>query len=124
VIGCRRSGGALRIDVVDTGPGIAPDRQRDVFTEYYRLDDSAAGGGFGLGLAIVERLARLLDHPLELVSTLGRGCRFSVTVPRARAVGDVARTPDAPADPVRGELVVVIDDEPLVLDGMAGILGA
>ena len=124
VVGCRRSGGALRIDVVDTGPGIAPERQRDVFTEYYRLDDSAAGGGFGLGLAIVERLARLLDHPLELVSTLGRGCRFSVTVPRARAVADVARTPDAPADPVRGKLVVVIDDEPLVLDGMAGILGA
>ncbi|MCZ7598337.1 MAG: response regulator [Gammaproteobacteria bacterium] len=53
----------------------------------------------------------------------GRGSRFSVTVPRADAVDETAPTPAALADPVRGKLVIVIDDEPLVLDGMAGILG-
>src|SRR5690606_13343060 len=67
--------------------------------------------------------ARLLNHPLELVSTPGRGSRFSVTVPRAGEVARVDPTPATLVDPVRGKLVVVSDDEPLVLDGMAGTLG-
>ena len=83
VVGCRRKGDKLRIDVCDTGSGIAADQQRNIFNEFYQLVPKEKGGrdGLGLGLAIVERLGALLDHPIGLESTLGKGSRFSVTVP-------------------------------------------
>lgn len=126
VVGCRRRGGRLRIDVCDSGPGIPRDQQQNVFGEYYQLDADGPeqGAGFGLGLAIVERLGRLLDHEIELDSRPGRGSRFSVWLPPA-AQHDVAdETPATPGivDPARGKLVVVVDDDPLVLEGMGGIL--
>jgi signal transduction histidine kinase/HAMP domain-containing protein len=125
VVGCRRRGDQLRIDVCDSGPGISEEQQRHVFKEYYRLSDSEAGrqGGFGLGLAIVDRLGRLLDHRVELVSRLGLGSRFSVSVPLATDQGDAAEVPAvALPDPARGKLVLMIDDDALVRDGMGGIL--
>jgi len=127
VIGCRRRGGRLRIDVWDSGAGIPEDQQRNVFGEFYQLAvaQSDRRGGLGLGLAIVDRLARLLDHPVELASRLHRGSRFSVSVPLApppQGPADVA-APEAPiADLASGKLVVVIDDDALVLEGMLGIL--
>jgi signal transduction histidine kinase/DNA-binding NarL/FixJ family response regulator len=127
VIGCRHRGVQVRIDVCDSGIGIPEDQQRDVFTEFYRLGgpDREGAGGLGLGLAIVERLGRLLDHPIELISQVGRGTRFSVSVPLA-AVREQAAVPsqllDAIADPARGKLIVVVDDDELVLDGMRGLL--
>lgn len=83
LVGCRRRPGAVRIDVCDTGPGIAEEARDEIFREFHRL---AAPGderdpGMGLGLAIVERACRLLGHELELDSTPGFGTRFSVTVP-------------------------------------------
>jgi two-component system, sensor histidine kinase len=85
VVGCRRRGALLRIDVADSGPGIPEDQQRKIFGEFYRLADAAKTNqaGLGLGLAIVERLCVLLDHPIELESTPGKGSRFSVAVPVA-----------------------------------------
>jgi len=127
VIGCRRRGARLRLDVWDSGVGIPEDQQQRVFEEFYQLAHSERDrrGGLGLGLAIVERLGRLLDHPVELRSVPGKGSRFSVSVPTvARRIGS-AETPAVRqpiADPVTGRLVVVIDDDPLVLDGMRGIL--
>lgn len=127
VVGCRRRGGRLRVDVCDTGPGIPPEQQRNVFGEYYRLATADRdGGGLGLGLAIVERLGRLLDHPVELESRPGRGSRFSVWMATLAGREGVAELPAAaPAipDPARGKLVVVIDDDPLVREGMGGLLG-
>ena len=82
-IGCRRRGQTLRIEVWDSGPGIPDDQRRNIFGEFYRLAGGNADGGLGLGLAIVDRLCRLLDHPIELTSTLGKGSRFCVTVPMA-----------------------------------------
>lgn len=125
VVGCRRRGENLRVDVCDTGPGIPEDQQEDIFGEYYRLP--AAGpehGGFGLGLAIVDRLGRLLNHEIGLASRPGRGSRFSVSLPLVAAGHGAAEAPVSPriGDPARGKLVVVIDDDPLVLEGMAGIL--
>src|SRR5216683_3385275 len=69
LVGCRRRGGLLRIDVYDTGIGIPPDKRRAVFVEFHRLDQGAkVARGIGLGLSIVERIARVLDHPIDLVS--------------------------------------------------------
>lgn len=85
LVGVRRAGaGALRVEVIDTGPGIPESEQRAVFREFHRLNARAsATEGLGLGLAIVERAAKLLDHPLALQSVPGRGTRFSLTLPRA-----------------------------------------
>jgi signal transduction histidine kinase len=126
VVGCRRRGGRVRIDVVDSGPGIPEEQQQSIFGEYYRLaaTEPDGGGGFGLGLAIVDRLGRLLGHRIELASRPGRGSRFSVYVPLAAEQHTTAEAPviSTLPDPARGKLVLVIDDDPLVLDGMGGIL--
>ncbi|HVT35964.1 MAG TPA: PAS-domain containing protein, partial [Nevskiaceae bacterium] len=111
LLGCRRApGGAVRIEVWDTGPGIAPERQREIFEEFRRLEVRDAHGqrGLGLGLAIVERIARLLDHPLGLRSQPGRGSVFSVTVPRgiATARAAPARRSSQPRGRVAGARVL------------------
>jgi signal transduction histidine kinase len=125
VVGCRRRGGHLRIDVCDTGPGIPEDQRRSIFGEFYQLARQPnRQGGLGLGLAIVDRLGRLLDHPVALTSRLGRGSRFSISVPLVaeRPAEEASPLPAEVADPVWGKLVIVIDDDALVLDGMGGVL--
>jgi signal transduction histidine kinase len=125
VVGCRRRGTMLRIEVADSGPGIPEDQRRKIFSEFYRLADAAKTNqaGLGLGLAIVERLCALLDHQVELASTPGKGSRFSVTVPTAPAAA-LKSKPSQPAaiDVARGKLVVVIDNDTRVLEGMGGLL--
>src|SRR5690606_36035711 len=81
LLGLRRRGSQLSIVVLDTGPGIAESDQQLIFEEFRRLD--RGGQGLGLGLAIAERIARLLDHPLHLRSAMGRGTAFRIDVPRA-----------------------------------------
>ena len=127
LIGCRRCGTRLRFDVIDSGPGISPDRQARIFDEFYQLPSRRAErvAGLGLGLAIVERLADLLRCPVDLQSKVGRGSRFSVSVARASSAEiDAERVapPIAFDDPLPGKLVVVLDDDRLVLEGMGGVL--
>jgi len=127
VVGCRRRGGQLRIEVWDSGPGIPEDQRQNIFGEFYRLagPERDRQAGLGLGLAIVERLCRLLDHPIELTSTIGKGSRFAVVVPLATALTksvEAQPSREAKLDPARGKLVVVIDDDPLVLDSTGGLL--
>jgi len=127
LVGCRRRRGGLRIDVCDTGPGIPQDQRENIFGEFYRLGQPGRDhhGGLGLGLAIVERLCRLLGHRIELTSSLGRGSRFAVVVPGVTTPARVARPPaptPAVPDVSRGKLIVVIDDDPLALNGMGGLL--
>jgi len=128
VIGCRRRADVLRIEVWDTGVGIAEDQQQNVFREFYRLrtteQDRGHGRslGLGLGLAIVDRLCRLLSHPIELTSRVGRGSRFTVSLPMAAPRTLVQPSPLAATDPAMNKFVVVIDDDPLVLDAMRGVL--
>ena len=83
LLGCRRSGGALRIEVWDTGIGIPPGELKSVFEEYRQLDNAAReqSRGLGLGLSIVSRLGVLLDHPIHVRSRLGKGSVFSIEVP-------------------------------------------
>ena len=84
LVGVRKKARTARIEIWDTGIGIPREKQNDVFQEFMRLNaDASAAEGMGLGLAIVERASKLLGHPLKLVSTEGRGTRFSVEVPLA-----------------------------------------
>jgi signal transduction histidine kinase/CheY-like chemotaxis protein len=125
VVGCRKRGVNLRIEVWDSGPGVPQDQQQNIFGEFYRLGAPGGDGraGFGLGLAIVDRLCRLLDHSVSLTSILGKGSCFSVAVPRA-ARPEIGESP-APVHPLMDasdrKLVVVIDDDPLVMEGMCGL---
>ncbi|MGF6478049.1 ATP-binding response regulator [Paraburkholderia sp. JPY419] len=85
LVGCQRRGNLVKISVWDNGIGIPEDRQRDIFKSYVQVDNPERDRekGFGLGLAIVQGLANLLGHELDVDSTPGRGSRFSVTVPFA-----------------------------------------
>jgi signal transduction histidine kinase/ActR/RegA family two-component response regulator len=126
LIGCRKRGEQLRIEVWDSGIGIPPDQHDKIFGEFYRLGepDRDQRAGLGLGLAIVDRLCRLLDHPIAVKSTVGKGSVFAVTVPLApadkRAI-EASIVPRAQPSLSYDKLVLVIDDDPLVLEGMSGI---
>lgn len=97
LVGARRRGSGLRLEVWDTGPGIPEEDQDDIFKEFHRLNARAsASEGMGLGLAIVERACALLGHPLELRSVVGRGTCFMVQVPRSAVGPDRPRPSDPP----------------------------
>jgi histidine kinase len=130
LLGCRRQGDHLRIEVHDQGPGIPDSLQREIFEEFRRLDDARGDDrGAGLGLAIVERIGRLLDHPIGLHSRLGHGSVFSVSVPLGDA-GTVQRAEapppalvDANGDsPLHGCNVWCIDDDPRVCEATRALL--
>ena len=128
LIGCRHGNGRLRIDVYDTGLGIPQSKKREIFREFHRLDQGAkVARGLGLGLSIVERIARVLDHKLELQTKSGRGSHFSVAVPLAPALpSGVAKSEPRRVKNVSqlaDMLVLCIDNEPKILDGMATLLG-
>ncbi|GGE54664.1 hybrid sensor histidine kinase/response regulator [Actibacterium pelagium] len=89
LVGARRRKGSVRIEVWDTGPGIPEDQQDRIFDEFHRVNASVnPADGMGLGLAIVERACRLLEHPLHLKSDLGWGTKFSVEFTRAPELED------------------------------------
>jgi signal transduction histidine kinase/Na+/proline symporter/CheY-like chemotaxis protein len=121
LLGCRRRGDRLRIEVWDTGPGIAADDQPLIFEEFRRL--ARGGQGLGLGLAIAERIARLLQHRIDLRSTPGRGTVFAIEVPVCAEPS--ARPGPAPAaglpEPPR-QRVLVVDNDIAVLRGMQALL--
>jgi CheY-like chemotaxis protein/two-component sensor histidine kinase len=127
LIGCRRRGGKLRIDVYDTGIGIPKSKQRAIFQEFHRLEQGAkVARGLGLGMSIVERIARVLGSKIEVTSALGKGSHFSVQVPLAPAIAAAtqrraAATPDF--HPLAGMCVLCIDNEAKILDGMEVLLG-
>jgi Na+/proline symporter/CheY-like chemotaxis protein len=127
LVGCRRHGSRLRIDVCDTGIGIPQSRRRAVFKEFHRLDQGArVARGVGLGLSIVERIARVLDCEVLLQSALGRGSRFSVEVPRASGAiiqSGAGRVLRPEAGSLAGTVVLCIDNERAILDGMQRLLG-
>ena len=127
IVGCRRRGDSVRLEVWDSGIGLAEDQHRSIFGEFYQVDAPAPGGraGLGLGLSIVDGLCRLLGHPIDLASRPGKGSRFAVSVPWAPARQQPAEstvTLEAIANPARDKLIVVVDDDALVLDGMRGLL--
>jgi Na+/proline symporter/signal transduction histidine kinase/ActR/RegA family two-component response regulator len=127
LVGCRRRGAGLRIEVYDTGIGIPHAKRRAVFREFHRLDQGArVARGVGLGLSIVERIARVLDCEVALKSNIGRGSRFSIEVPRAKTVAGAPKPHAMPRFDVGrldGTVVLCIDNERAILDGMETLLG-
>ncbi|MBL8263593.1 MAG: PAS-domain containing protein [Xanthomonadaceae bacterium] len=119
LLGVRRVGGRLRIEVHDTGPGI-PESERCAIFEEFRRGDGAAGQGLGLGLAIADRIARLLDAPLGLRSRTGRGTVFSLTLDAVASAQTEATSP-APVDDTALR-VLVVDNDPQALSALRAVL--
>ena len=129
----RRRGASARLDVVDTGCGIAQEHVERIFDEFYQVTPEGGGdrsaNGMGLGLAIVRRFATLLGHPIAVDSQPGRGSRFSVTAPRAgpraerslRERSAVAPAHAAPVQALAGLLVAVIDDDRAAVAAMRAL---
>jgi signal transduction histidine kinase len=125
LIGARRCKGAVRVQVTDTGRGIPSSKHAIIFKEFQRLEEERSQiRGLGLGLSIVERICRVLEAPIELTSRVGRGSTFSVVLPRAetrtKPTAEVvsART----HGPIAGLVILCIDNEPAVLEGMQTLL--
>ncbi|TLP72457.1 response regulator [Pseudomonas nitroreducens] len=126
LLGVRREAGHLRLEVWDHGPGIPPDKLQVIFEEFKRLDShqTRAEKGLGLGLAIADRLCKVLGHRLEVRSWPGKGSVFSVSVPLARQPapaplnGHKVETPEQ----LNGAQVLCVDNEDSILTGMNSLL--
>jgi CheY-like chemotaxis protein len=128
LVGCRRRGQQLQISIYDTGVGIPVQKRGEIFKEFHRLEQGARiARGLGLGLSIVERLARVLDHRIAISDNAGGGSAFSVTVPIATTVNHTAAVTSATPlskTPMSGALIVCIENDLAILDGMKTLLTA
>ncbi len=125
LVGVRRKADLLRLSIYDTGIGIPPDKQRDIFREFERLAPAVkTARGVGLGLSIVERLSRVLGHSIAVQSRLGQGSVFSVEIARGSGTASAPGTEAHFMSPawLDGMKVAVIDNEPDVLHGMTLLL--
>ena len=126
LLGCRRQGDTVRIEVWDTGIGIAENKRQTIFEEFRRLDSGMDGDerSAGLGLSIVDRIANLLEHPVQLRSWPGHGSVFSVTVPlaTAQATTSIANHQEDDDSPLAGRHIWCIDDDPLAREATATLL--
>ncbi|MPY69264.1 MAG: response regulator [Alphaproteobacteria bacterium] len=125
LLGCRRREGKLRIEVWDTGMGIAEGEQREIFEEYHQIDNPARdpSRGLGLGLSIVQRFADLLDHRVSVHSVPGKGSVFAIEVTMApgepasrRESAPRSGTDAAESAARRAGVILVVDDDPLIRD--------
>ena len=122
LLGVRRHGAQVQLQVWDNGPGIAAGEQQWVFEEFRR--GSAAGGqGLGLGLSIAQRMAALLDHPIELRSWSGQGSVFELAVPRAQPARQPAAASVEP-HPLPAGRALVLDNEPAALSALSVLLAS
>ena len=126
LLGCRRAGDNVRIEVWDSGIGISQDQLPLIFQEYYQGAEGAERGGFGLGLAIVRRIGEVLGHGINVRSTPGKGTVFWIEVPR----GDANRNaPKAAQVPARERVdfpgtILVVEDETSVRSSLSRLLKA
>lgn len=130
LITCRviEGGAQLRFDVSDSGIGISPEHQREIFREFYQVGNSGRDRtqGLGLGLNIVERTAKLLGHTVSLRSDLGCGTRFSIRVPRAlpRAIPVTSNPLSEPAGfgELEGMRILIVEDDGFALEALQELL--
>lgn len=128
LLGARRRGNALRIEVWDTGRGIPADRLDSIFLEFNQLDVGRAADrkGVGLGLAIVERIAKILDYRIQVHSLPGRGSMFSIEVPISHEIPlPISQAAPQPStgNPLPGRRLLVLDNEVSILESMSALLG-
>jgi CheY-like chemotaxis protein len=127
LVGCRRAGAGLAIEVLDTGIGIASNKIERIFEEFYQIGNPERDRkrGLGLGLAISAGVAKLLDHPIEVRSEPGRGSVFRVLVPLSESGIEIAAAPPArpmaPSVRPSGALLLAIDDDPDQLEAMKAL---
>jgi len=131
VIGTRRRGDRIRLEVWDSGVGIAEADRERIFEEFYQVGnfERHSSKGMGLGLAITRRLTRLLDHSISVASRPCRGSCFAIELPRAApelAASPAATSATQPAriSVLRGAQIAVIDDELAVVEGMCALYSA
>jgi len=121
LVGCRRAGDKVRIEIWDSGVGIMGEQMPYIFEEHYQGPQSAQSGGFGLGLAIVQRLGNILGHQIAARSTPGKGSIFSIEVPLGRDLTKESVQTELPPGrsdaPVSGT-ILVIEDEGSVRDAL------
>ncbi|HEY0033656.1 MAG TPA: ATP-binding protein, partial [Devosia sp.] len=126
LVGVRRRGSRMRLDVIDTGIGFNRDQHRLLFAEFSRLERGARmAQGLGLGLSIVQRLVSALGLTLELDSREGKGSRFSLFLPAARTLRTPPDAGPALAEASVGALdykVLCVDNERAILEAMEGLL--
>ncbi len=131
LVACRMAGGGkyARIEVWDSGIGIAPEHHQAIFKEFYQVGNTERdrSKGLGLGLNIVERTAHLLGHPLKLCSRLGRGTQFGIRVPLAPpgAAIDIAIPLEVKTfDDLAGLVLMVVEDDALAREGLVSLLAS
>jgi signal transduction histidine kinase/CheY-like chemotaxis protein len=129
LLGCRRRRNTLSIEVWDSGPGIPEDKRKEIFEEFRRLDefDGDQERGLGLGLAIADRIAGMLGHPLSLRSWLGRGSVFAISVPLGDRAAVALPRPDTSnlaEDRLAGRCILCLENEPAVLSGIEALLSS
>ena len=127
LLGARRRGDVLRVEVWDTGRGIEAERLQSIFLEFNQLDVGRAADrkGVGLGLAIVERIAKILDYRVRVRSWPGRGSMFSIDVPISREVPmalNLAAPQAGTGNPLPGRRLLVLDNEVSILQSMSALL--
>jgi CheY-like chemotaxis protein len=131
LVACRIRGDQLRIEVRDNGIGIDEVFHDRIFSDFFQLNQivNVDNKGIGLGLAIVDRLAKLLGHGLELRSELNNGSLFALELPSASLV-DCDSQPAAPyvkhleCATLTGKKILIVDDDPLVLESTATLLSS
>src|SRR5436190_8103446 len=129
LLGCRRRGDSLRIEVWDTGHGIPEQELQAIFEEFHQLDNPARerSKGLGLGLAIVQRLADLLGHKIDVRSRLGKGSVFTVEVPLGRVEAEEALVQNRGKTPTSARsdgTILIVEDDPEVLEMLQMLLDA
>jgi Na+/proline symporter/signal transduction histidine kinase/ActR/RegA family two-component response regulator len=124
VVGVRRRRTEIAVQVGDTGPGIPAAQQNLIFKEFHRLEETAhTVRGLGLGLSIVDRIGKILEHPVAVGSKHGKGALFSVKIPRTESrIAPPAPQIVAPGAQISGLMTLCIDNEPAVLEGMELLL--
>jgi len=129
VVGCRRTRDSVTIEVWDNGVGVAENELQTIFEDYYQVDNPARDRrkGLGLGLAIVQRIAKLLGHEIIVRSKLGQGSLFAICVPRAASPAVRRAQPSTERRPtcsLAGRVVVAIEDDASILHGLERVLSA
>lgn|GEM_PF-2910346 len=120
LIGARKRGSLIRIEVWDTGPGIAPEELNNIFEEFHRLENKEAGAG--LGLAIVDRVSNILGHRISVRSIIGKGSVFSIDIPIGTEVAHMPQANKLELSDLSGVVVAIVDNDASVLAALEAYL--